>query len=294
MGLGTGRKDRGEGVQGAVLRHRPSAPQNEKIFRKNLTFTFFAPRRKFEIHPGIPDPRTMGQDLVVRNSAEPPAQVAVDANTIKDLVPHYMQKAIDESLFTNGELFGKDEKTLYKLLRSQEETPTPTDHRLRLKFWFEYDQVRERGGQVMRMPHVIAGITTPQYFSEVFIKRPEKLAWLLCPPASYLVKTEEGLSFGIDQLRDILEQDHILPNGRVDTKLGELKAKITMMLDARVKGAVVQRSLNLNVTAGDAADIAKATTASTMEDLEKQLKELRRRDRLSRNLPPGSEDIEVT
>lgn len=214
-----------------------------------------------------------------------------DPEAIVNLVTDKVKEAIIKHSFEKPELFDKGEHELIKFLRTSNTQPSPLDNRLRLKFWTEYDRVMGQGLRSMSMANVLSGLCSKELFYGKYLQRPEKVAWLLCPPTGYMAKAEEALEFGLEQLRDILALDHVLPSGKVDTKLGELKAKIVAMLDARVKGAVVQRSMNVNVNTSNEA-VAKAAQAASMEDLERQLKELRRRDRASRNVVEVQAEVE--
>lgn len=216
---------------------------------------------------------------------------------VVNLVPSGLSQGIKDALFQHPELFDKDERALWMQLRQQNAQPTPTDNRLRLKFWMEYDRVQHHGDNRMNMTNVYAGVCSKEYFTKHYATKATKVSWLMCPPTGYLIKAEEALEFGIEQLRDILEQPHSITIGgttKVDTKLGELKAKIVMMLDTRLKGAPVQRNMNLNVSTSD-AQVARVAAAATAEDLMKELKELERRNKAAQNLPsPGKPDIEVS
>lgn len=202
--------------------------------------------------------------------------------SVLDLIPTGVHTAVVTAAAKRRELFFMDESTLYKTLRSDNGTgPNPTDNRLRLKFWDEYDKAQAQTSK-MNMGNVYLGVCSAPYFYQRFLMVPEKVAWMMCVPANYAVKMEEALAFGIEQMRDILAQPHVLPNGKVDSKLAELKAKIVAMMDIRVKGATVQKieqkNMNLNVMTTD-ADVARRITENTMEGIEKKLKELELRDR---------------
>lgn len=221
--------------------------------------------------------------------------------SIVNLVPKAIRTAIEEHLHTNPELFDKDERDLYKWFRKEERIPSPTDNRLRLKFWDEYDRAQAQNLPSMTMINVLSGICSKEYFYGTYLKRPYKVAWLLCPPTGYLNKAEEALEFGLEQLRDILEQNHLtggylidgqMVNQKVDLKLGDLKMKIVAMLDNRVKGAVIQRSVHLNANVG-AAQIQKATTEATVDSLRRQIKEMDRQNKVAQNLPMAKPDIEI-
>lgn len=220
-----------------------------------------------------------------------------DPRSILNLVPQAVADAISEVLFEHPDLFEVDEHELYKKLGSHGRQPNPTDNRLRLKFWDEYDRVQASGAAKMNMVSVLSGICSREMFYKKYLKQPTKLAWLVCPPTGYMIKAEEALEFGIEQLRELLD----FPNtyhGKVDTKLGELKLKIVAMLDMRVKGAVIQKSMNLHASVSNQA-VAKAAEAATEEDLMRQLEELEKKNRKAQNLPEPSgkvvfPDIEIS
>jgi hypothetical protein len=206
-----------------------------------------------------------------------------------------MREALEAAIFERPELFDKTEQELHAHLRELGKTPNPTDNRLRMGFWREYELAQSKGYAQINVEAAVAGICTRQLFYERYLKIPEKLAWLMCPTTGYMVKAEEALEFGIDQMRDLLDRDHII-GGKVDTKLAELKLKIVLALEARVKGAVVQKQMNLHAhLAGKEAAVAigAAGQGATMEDLQKQLKELERKTRQAQNLPLAHEP-EVT
>lgn len=223
------------------------------------------------------------------------AQKPIDTVSLLTLVPDAVAARIQAAVESHPGLFNIDERELYKLaMENIRQGPSPTDNRIRLKFWMEYDRATANGEKAMKPVNFLSGICTKQYFYENYLKNPYKVAWLVCPPVSYLEKTQEALAFGLDQLRDILEMPH-QAGGKIDTKLGNLKAKIVEMLDARVQGAVIQRSMNVTMTASNKSDLKAFSSATSMDELKQELHELRRRERESRNLPVTSEikDIEV-
>lgn len=220
-----------------------------------------------------------------------------NARAVVNLVPSVVKDSIEQWAFERDELFGLDEKDLYTKLKADNKQPSPTDNRLRLKFWNEYDRVQAQDLKMMNMVNVLSGICSREMFYSHYLKSPQKVAWLLTPPAGYMVKAEEALEFGLEQLRDLLDQPHVV-NGKVDTKLGELKTKIVMMLDTRVKGAVIQKSMNLNLNTSN-EKVMQAATAATAEDLMRQLKDLERKNRRAQNIPledskGGKPDIEIS
>lgn len=183
------------------------------------------------------------------------------------------------------DLFGLDERALLKKLREERCKPTPTDNRLRLAFWQQYELVMAGQQSAISLDKLAAGICAKEYLVQEYFKYPQKVAWMITPPVAYTILVEEGLQFGLEQLRDILETDHHKrdEDGNVtgyDTKLMEMKLKITAMLDQRSRGSVVQRieQKTLNVSVTD-KQITKLSELNSMEEIEKKLAELRKRDR---------------
>src|ERR1041384_7730963 len=85
-----------------------------------------------------------------------PPSLADRSNPISvvNLVPGAVGKALEDALFTNPEFFDKDERALWVFLRKDNKQPTPTDNRLRLKFWMEYDNAMAKGAR-MNLANVV-------------------------------------------------------------------------------------------------------------------------------------------
>lgn len=217
-------------------------------------------------------------DLVIWDARNPRALI--------NIVPDSIKEAMDKHLFEHEELFNHDEHTLARKLRSLEETVTATDNRIRLRFWMEYDYAQTYHCNNIDISRVVAGICSREFFYKRYLKSPYKVAWLLTPPTTYIVKANEALEYGLEQLRELLEADPKNGGNKIDTKLGELKLKIVAMLEARVKGAVVQKSMSVHAVTADmktAQAVAQVMTGPTMEELESRLKRLRNENRNNEN-----------
>lgn len=125
--------------------------------------------------------------------------------------------------------------------------PTATDGRLRLAFWQEYNRAQDNMKN-MNLANVFAGVCTKQYFFEWYLTNHERVAYMLTPPASYMKAAEEALTFGIERMRELLALD---VNGtdhkgrpKINTSLAKVQLEIVKMLELRVKGAVVQKTMN--------------------------------------------------
>ncbi len=195
-----------------------------------------------------------------------------------NLLPPVTQAKIFQAHTDRADLFRLPEKELKKAAK-----PTPTLNRIRLSFWTEYDasQVQNRE---MNMRNVYAGVCTQQFFDHVVLNEPVCVAWMLMPPANYLIALSEMLVTSQERLREILEQSAVdEATGKVDTKLGELQLKIHQAVEVRVKGATIQRSeiKSLSVSA-DLSDtqaieaVKKIGQIDSMQEIEEKLARIRK------------------
>lgn len=211
-----------------------------------------------------------------------------EEGSLINLVPPTLAETFVKASERRPDLFGLDEHSLTKLLKSEKKLPTPTDNRLRIAFWTEYNRSKENLDK-FNVTNVFAGLCHRSFFYGEYLSRPENVAWMVCPPADYATVMAESLTYGLEQLRDILSMPHCQydENGNPfnpNIKLMDLKAKIVAMVHERVKGAVVQRveqkSMNLNLSTTDKR-VGEAVSALSMEDIEKRLKELQKKDRMA-------------
>lgn len=217
-------------------------------------------------------------ERVIWDNSNPAAVVNVVTDAVK--------KAITDAIYTNPELFDKDEHTLWRHLRNTNHQTTAADNRMRLKFWFEYDRAATAGTN-MNMKNVFAALCTHEFFYNKYIHNPAKIAWMLCPPTSYRIKVEEALEFGLEQLREILEAPHKTDGGKIDSRLAGIKLKIVQMLDTRAKGAIVQKAVIAQMGLPGHPAIEDRITQDTLAEMRKQLENLEKRNRTAQNLPLG-------
>lgn len=232
-------------------------------------------RRRTE---GAPESKEVLHEIDLMERANPRSVI----NLVSDATQAHMFSALK----ARPDLFRMAEKELRKAVK-----PTATDSRLRLAFWNEYNLAQETN-QAMRMASVYAGVCTRQYFEGYYLSEPRNIAWMLCPPASFIVAMEEMLSRSMDKLSDILDQDVVDEHGKVDVKLGELFLKIHLAIESRLKGAVVTRAeirgeikqtnLNLNADMKDAREatlanqaIRKVMQIENVAEIGERLKQLR-------------------
>jgi hypothetical protein len=110
------------------------------------------------------------------------------------------------------------------------------------------------------------------------------VAWILSPPASYMVRMEEALNQGLVEMRDIMSQPHIDPvTNKINTRLAEIKLKTVMFLDLRVKGAITQKieqtnksvSLTMHANEEQAKELLAALTPEQIQEEISRLQKMR-------------------
>ncbi len=221
-----------------------------------------------------------------------------DPRSVVQVVTPAIAQAFEAAKKLEPLLFLMDERDLYRKLKKEDKLPSATDNRLRLKFWIEYDRCLQDGGKFI-IGNVYANTISTEYFYNKYLKRPDKIAWLLCIPTGYKTKAEEALEFGLEQLRDVLELPHSFKRiikGReveyIDSKLAMVKLSIVKMLDDRLKGGVIQRIEQKSLSITEQRHIHETKTNLTESDMDKKIKELELRERRALNLPGGIIDAE--
>lgn len=190
---------------------------------------------------------------------------------------------IERTMAERPALFRENEHDLLKLLKSIKAAPNPTDNRLRLGFWNEYNLAVEES-RTMNMRQVFAGVCSQVYFYEVYLKCPERVAWMICPPTAYEKVLDEAIVFGLEQLREVLGLPLVDEKGKINVSLASLKERIVERLQERKFGTAVQRSLSVNVSGQTDRALDHKTQqtllGSSMEEIQKRLKLLEKRDRM--------------
>ena len=232
---------------------------------------------------------------------------ADDPTSIPRVLPGLVAEKILNAYKARPDLFKRNEHELLQDLMREKATPTVVDRRIRLSFWEEYNRVTMSHGDAektiplnsMNMENVVRGVCHKSYFTGDYISSPQKVAFMVCPPASYLKATEEALIFGIDQLRDILALDNFTDvldkrTGKIkkilNTKLLEVKAKITLTLAHQAKGSIVNHkveSKNLHIVGGvgsvgpetlpTARQVRFISNEMSMEEIDRKLNQIRER-----------------
>lgn len=212
--------------------------------------------------------------------------------SVLDLVTPAVRKHIEAAMVLEPVLFDMEEKYLYQELCGMACRPNAIDNRIRVQFWLEYDTACAEL-RIMEPVRIYSGVCSLQAWYKM-LSKPAKVAWMMLPPVHYINKMKAALDFGVDMLDDILKrkpEDYENENAQI--KFMELQVKIISMLDQRISGAytqkIEQKNMNLNISTTDKA-VGQALIGNNMEEINRRIKELEKRERKAQNVP---EDIEV-
>lgn len=167
-----------------------------------------------------------------------------------------------------------------------------TLRRLRTAFWLEYANAFNTGRKMMAQG-MFNGICQIGYFAKHIAINSFRLAYVVTPPLDYIVRLEEMLDLGLEQTRDILQSEHLVPlrnkegeliyeNGQLvmvlDPKIALVKQKITEDLHNRRRGMPIHRTQSLNRNINEHREVTtEEVLADTMESLDARIAELRKK-----------------
>ncbi len=234
-----------------------------------------------------------------------------DNRSLIRLVPECIRK---EMFLMPDDIRHLDEQGIKDRLK-----PTGTQNQLRLLFWIEYDRVQTSFAKNMLLVNCFRGGVSEESYLR-YIKVPLLLAWIITPPTHYLVQMDALLDTGLKRLQEILDLPIVIPEhkkksritgkeetipAKVDTGAANLVMKAFAYVDMRKHGAITQRmeinqkTLSVSVKS-DAVDMQAAIKAGNMQEIDKRLKQLERKEKmLESGVHPGSRnqdlpDVEIS
>lgn len=157
--------------------------------------------------------------------------------------------------------------------RTHRELITLVTQRLRVSMWTEFESAIQ-GNRLMRIRQIYSGTCAETTFYSL-IDNPVRLAYILCPPADYIIMLKEAHSAGLEKLREIFSAVIIDEDGYLNPKAADIVLKAYALLDARLKGAIIQRIDQRTLTAQVPAARLQESAPKDMDVLEKQLKAAR-------------------
>lgn len=207
----------------------------------------------------FPRPKGMTFDRVLKDASNPDSVITRCSPEIAKAICDLPEELLDVS-----------EEDLHEKCPD----PSATTMQLRRMFWLEYDRAIETR-MLMDMSRVYIGVCSRQGFYKI-IQNHAQLAWIVNPPKEYTLETEELLALGLRQVREILKLPLKNSLGFVDTKLAEVKLKAVMMLDMRLKGAYVQRSLQVshNINENTTTNIEATMDGDKALHIDEKIKQL--------------------
>jgi hypothetical protein len=153
---------------------------------------------------------------------------------------------------------------------------TLTVQRLRSALWIEFEAAIINN-RMMKVKQIWGGVCGQDMFKTI-IEDDVRLSYLLCPPPDYVAMLKEAHHAGLEKMREILSARVVDEEGYLIPKAAEVLLKTYALLDARLKGAIVQRIDQRTLTANLTPDKGVATgQATSMEELNRQLESVKMR-----------------
>jgi hypothetical protein len=199
-------------------------------------------------------------------------------NCVVNLLTPKLKKA---AMAIPGHLLGMYADTLRKKIKANS-----MDEQLRVSFWEEF-MLASDNNQKMRVEAIYPRVCVREYFYKHFVDNPARFAYMLHPPAEYMLQMKSLLQLGLRRFEEILQMPLTNDKGVVNSKLVSEIVRIVMLVDNRVKGSVVQKiqldqkSVNVNVS---------YEPPKKIEDIDKELKDVE--NEIKRLSTPEKQPIE--
>ena len=243
----------------------------------------------------------------------PQAQSFPDSQQLQNIEPEHeiVPKNVSEGDRSLVSLLAKVPKLRQRILELQQDHPeyfvmdeptfkanhrdliTLVTQRIRVSLWQEFEGAI-CNNRLMRLNQIFAGTCGETTFYSL-IDNPIRLAYILCPPVDYIVMLKEAHGAGLEKLREIFSAQIIDEEGFLNPKAAEVVIKAFALLDARLKGAVVQRIDQRTLTASVSSKEITAALGipADMDVLELELQKARRQIEQYTRVPRNPTPIEL-
>ena len=185
-----------------------------------------------------------------------------------DRIPK-LKTAILELRENHPELLLKDEK---RMKMDHRDLITLVTQRIRISLWQEFESAVSNN-RVMRVRQIWAGICTEESFYKL-VSNPPRLAFILIAPTDYVVTLKEAHEAGLEKIREIFSAKIIDEEGNLNVKAADVVIKAFALMDARLKGAVVQR-VDQRVLTANLTPSKIAPVPDDMDNIELELQKAR-------------------
>jgi hypothetical protein len=224
--------------------------------------------KELEIDPSTTalKPHSTPSDKTIDDIDQLKCQFSPRISRVWDLIPKEMLDLSDEEI---GKTLGP-------------QGITKQDSRIKINFWRNYDFKTVKLSSSIDVHDFVRGLTSAQHWQHRVAKHPQLLVYWLRRPVKYDLMLEECLNLGLERLRDeILTAKFQFPNGHLDPKAASVLMQALVFLDNRVQGPLKQRveitSTNTNRNVNVNVDLGSPKRATTIEELDKKLAELRQK-----------------
>jgi hypothetical protein len=216
------------------------------------------------------------------------------ARSAISMLPKEEQFIIETHANRNPELFASSERSLLTKMREVGFDVSSTENLLRNRFWLEYDHATTGGFGEIRLAEVIRGVCSFKFFRETFLSNQFMVAYLMLPPINFKTKQEETLIFALDKLRSILDMPITKVNGDVDMSMVKAQMGVYQILERRVQGEVVQKTMNAHAILPMSPASREEVDAVSEEQMLIKMQELVDKQRARHATKAALSDIFVT
>jgi hypothetical protein len=159
------------------------------------------------------------------------------------------QEGIDACVLANPSLFERSETDLIINAKKGGIEFGVIDRRIKIALWSAYAKCCEDTKQVPTKK-IVAEITPWYQFQKDWLERPYKAAWLLSPPKDYINALNALHVQAVERIEELLQLDiyrTVKGNRILDAKRAELLLKTIDMVDKRLHGKPVERSITAKI-----------------------------------------------
>lgn len=200
----------------------------------------------------------------------------MSANSVSALLPFLPEDLRDAYL--HAKRVGYLALSESKLLSDYDIPPHLTV--IRTEFWAEAKEASEEN-RAFNFIKVLRKLGIGfEYFYPFITSKPECIAFLMIPPLEYNLRVSEALEVSMIKLRGVVASKLTLPDGTMDVEQVDRVIEIAKMLDERVHGKAVQRTVNRdivqNIEGGKSIKEIEGEVLSTnpLEDLDAKIRQL--------------------
>lgn len=146
---------------------------------------------------------------------------------------------------------------------------------LKLNFWKEFNAYKKEKRNFVHA-RVYNGVMTRQYYHNVVMHSPVRLAWLLRPFPKYEDRASDIIDFGAKRLREALEAKIVYSNGHLDAKATKVILEIVQYFENRTKGRIAHQLNSTTKNYNANVNVNIETNPTDLKELDARLQNVQK------------------